>query len=376
MTDPRSHPDSRQGLRTARRIVVKIGSAVLAPEGELSPAAVARLVDDVEAVIRAGREVLLVSSGAVASGFKPLGLAKKPRTIVEKQAAAAVGQSRLMSAYSESFARHGRAVAQVLLTADDLDHRLRCLNARHTLEELLRRDIVPIINENDTVSFEEIKLGDNDNLSALVAVLMRAEALVVLSSVPGLLDRPGRVIPLVQRSDDALSHVTAARSTTGVGGMATKVAAAKLAGASGIPVVIAGGSTPGIVTRVLSGEAEGTLFEPSRARGGPARKRWIGYSARARGALLVDDGARRAIVERGASLLPAGIIAVAGSFDMGALVEVRTRAGEPFARGITSYSSDEIERIRGKKASEIAGILGYLYRDEIIHRDDMALSAG
>jgi glutamate 5-kinase len=363
----------RAGLPGARRLVVKVGSAVLAPRGELDEGAVSRLAGGIAGLTGSGREVVLVSSGAVASGYQLLGLKRKPRTIVEKQAAAAVGQQRLMRAYAEAFGARGLTVAQVLLTADDIDHRMRFLNARRTLRALLEHKVVPILNENDSVSFEEIKLGDNDNLSALVASLVQADALVILSTVPGVLARgSGEVVSVVEKPDDALAHVTKAKSATGVGGMETKVGAARTAGAAGIPTIVAGGNVEGILGRVLGGEDVGTFFVP-RGRAAALRKRWIGLSARPKGSLVVDAGARVAIVQRGASLLPSGVVGVRGEFAAGAPIEIRTRDGSVFARGICSYAADEVRLIRGCKASEIESVLGYAYADEVVHRDNLSV---
>jgi glutamate 5-kinase len=366
----------QRGLGQARRIVVKVGSAVLAAEGELDAGAVERLADDIAGVRAQKRDVVLVSSGAIACGFRKLGLDRPPKEIRRKQAAAAVGQPRLMKAYSDALGRHGVMVAQVLVTANDINHRQRFLNARHTLETLLKAGVVPIVNENDSVSFSEIKLGDNDNLSAMVANVVSADLLVMLSSVDGLLEhgQAGRVISVVPDARAALAHVGSSISGVGVGGMATKLAAAGVATAAGIGVVVAAGARPGVLQAVLRDEPIGTYFPAAAARSSrQARKRWIGFSAKVHGTLVVDEGARRAILERGASLLPSGIVRVDGRFAIGAPVEVRDARGEPIARGLVSYSSDEIDRLRGYRTSEIAERLGYAYCDEIIHRDDMAI---
>jgi glutamate 5-kinase len=355
-------------------VVVKIGSAVLAPGGELDVATVHRLAGEFAREMDAGRQLVVVSSGAVASGFRLLGLPGKPRTIVQKQAAAAIGQPRLMRAYTEGFAgaSGARTTSQVLLTADDMDHRARVLNARRTLQELLECGVVPIINENDSVAFDEIKLGDNDNLSALVASLVQADALVILSTVHGLLDSAGKIVGLIGKPEDALPHVQQGTSSTGTGGMVTKVTAARTAGAAGVPTVIAGGAVAGNLARVLAGEDVGTFFVP-RAKAAASRKRWIGFSARARGVVTVDEGAARAIRERGASLLPPGVRAVEGEFGAGALVEIRDGRGKAVARGIAAYSSQEISRLAGVKTGAIEATLGYAYAEEIVHRDNLAL---
>lgn len=370
---------SRVFPRQPRRIVVKVGSAVLAKAGMLDSTAVARLANDLAATLDADvrRRIVLVSSGAVASGFRALGLAKPPKVIADKQAAAAVGQPRLMAEYAAAFARHRtpRAVAQVLLTAEDIDHRTRFLNARHTLERLLEPGgVVPIINENDSVSFSEIKLGDNDRLSSLVASLISADLLIILSSVPGVLDRsnPRHVIPELSSFAQALSHVTAGKSDVGTGGMATKLKAACDAASVGTPVIIAGGDLPDIVQRLVRGEPLGTYFPPAPGATA-ARKRWIGFSARPKGVLRVDEGARRAVSTRGASLLPSGLTSVDGEFAVGALVELRGPDNHPFARGLASYDSHDLARLCGKKTGQIEPTLGYRYADEAVHRDDLVL---
>jgi len=380
--DQESQVESSIGL--ARRVVVKVGSAVLAQRGVLEPARVARLATDIGAALSedARRQIVLVSSGAVASGFRALGLARPPKIIADKQAAAAVGQPRLMAAYGAAFGglQPARTVAQVLLTADDIDHRARFLNARHTLERLLQSGVIPIINENDSVSFSEIKLGDNDRLSSLVASLVNADALIILSSVAGVWGahpmreaaRQPEIVPIIRSLREGLALVAPTKSETGTGGMGTKIGAACQAASLGIGVVIADGGEPGVVRRLLSGERLGTHFPPV-ARSHAARRRWIGFAARPKGTLMVDDGARRAVVSRGASLLPGGISGVKGEFAVGALVELQVERGAPFARGLVSYASADINRIKGKKGSEIEGVLGFRYADEVIHRDDLVL---
>jgi glutamate 5-kinase len=369
--------------KSPRRIVVKVGSAVLARAGILEPASVALLVADLAACLHADphRQIVLVSSGAVASGFRALGLDKPPKLIADKQAAAAVGQPRLMAEYAAAFAAATppRPIAQVLLTAEDIDHRTRFLNARHTLERLLEAGVIPIINENDSVSFAEIKLGDNDRLSSLVASLIDADLLVILSSVSGVYEggsvgagRKPRIVPVIGSLAEALAHVAPDKSSVGTGGMQTKVEAACRAAALGIPTVIAGGDQPNIVQRLLAGEEIGTSF-PAAKSSKAARKRWIGFSARSKGVLRVDDGARRALTTRGASLLPSGLKAVEGEFGVGGLVELAGPDGEPFARGLVSYPSDDLLKIRGRKAAEIEPILGYRYCDEVVHRDDLVI---
>ncbi len=376
------HAPRRQAIARSRRIVVKIGSAVIAKGGVLDPDAVLRIASDVAGLIKADprRRVVLVSSGAVASGFRALGLSRPPKDIVSKQAAAAVGQPRLMSEWSEAFARApgAKAAAQVLLTAEDIDHRTRFLNARRTLEALLESGrIIPIINENDSVSFAEIKLGDNDHLSSLVASLVHADLLIILSSISGVWAKDARpsapvIVPTIRSLNEGLALVRADRSDVGTGGMQTKITAACTAAALGTGVFIASGAQPDILHRLLSGEMLGTFFPPA-PRSTTARKRWIGFSARPRGVIRVDAGAARALRVKGASLLPSGITEVSGAFAQGSLVEILGPDKQPIARGIALYDADELRSIRGKKTAEIAAALGYRYADEAVHRDDLVL---
>jgi glutamate 5-kinase len=361
-------------LPRVRRLVVKIGSAVLAPGGSLDQLAINRLADDLALVHQSGIAVTLVSSGAVASGFRSLGLTAPPKSIAAKQAAAAIGQPRLMAAWSAALGHHGLACAQVLYTADDLENRHRFLNARRTLSELLDARVLPIVNENDTTSFDEIKLGDNDRLSALTTNLVSGDLLLILSTAHGLYEDgdPKRIIPLVVDTADAEHNVQAEKSATGVGGMATKLQAAGMAAGWGVPTIVAGGSVPGVIGRVLAGEPLGTLFQPRSARGG-ARKKWLATSARARGCLRVDDGAAKALRTRGASLLPTGITRVDGPFDRGAPVDIADQAGRVIARGLSNFASAEIDAIKGKKTAEIERTLGYLYAAEVVHRDDLVI---
>jgi glutamate 5-kinase len=360
--------------------VVKVGSAVIAPHGRLDPGAVQRLATDIAAVRAASRgtgvQTVIVSSGAVACGFRAMGLNAPPRTIALKQAAAAVGQPILMRTWSEALSAQSLQGAQVLYTADDLEHRTRFFNARRTMNELLHAGVVPIVNENDTVSFDEIRLGDNDRLSALTAALVSADLLLILSSVQGLYEggRAGRVITSVDDVAAAVRHVRAERSSTGVGGMATKVEAAGIAASWGVPTIVAGGREPGVVARVLAGEPLGTLFVP-RPRRMASTRRWLSASARPRGTITIDEGALRAITTRGASLLPSGIVRITGTFERGAPVDIADRRGKVVARGLTNFSAEELEAIRGLRSSQIDSRLGYRYADEAIHRDQMSIIA-
>ena len=357
--------------------VVKIGSVVLAPRGTLDRGAVARLAREVLEAESDGWRIVVVSSGAIACGLGPMGLREAPARIMDRQAAAAVGQQRLMAAWSEAFdAAGGRTVAQVLLTSDDIEHRARFLNARHTIERLLRAGVTPITNENDSVSFDEIRVGDNDRLGSLVAVAVGADRLVMLSSVDGLQDRTGRVVETITQMADARALIRRDTSPTGVGGMATKLDAAEIARENGVGCVIAPGGRPGALRAALRGEPVGTMIPAVGAGGRAARKRWIGYSIRARGEIHIDAGAVAALRERGASLLPSGIVAVTGEFEQGAVVELVGPDQTVVARGLASYAAGDLRRIAGRRAEEISGALGYSYCDEAVHRDDLVLIGG
>ena len=371
---------SRDFLKGASRIVVKIGSAILTgPGGELEEGVFNSLASQIARLKASGRAFAIVSSGAVAAGVRRLGLKDRPRTISEKQAAAAVGQSYLMWRYERAFGRYGQRVAQLLLTHEDLKDRRRYLNSRRTLATLLALGVIPIVNENDTVVVEEIMLGDNDNLSAMVATLMDAHLLIMLSDIDGLykgdprLDPHAQLIPLVSEIDPSLEGMAGgAGSPTGVGGMRTKLQAARGATRAGIATVIANGRARDVVPRILSGEEIGTLFLP---KGDPLskRKHWIAFVLKPRGWVVVDEGAKEALVMKGKSLLPSGIVAISGKFDIGDPIEVRDNKGRPLARGLTNYASGEINKIKGVKSKDIEEVLGYKYEDEVIHRDDLVV---
>ena len=323
---------------------------------------------------------MLVSSGAIATGMARLGLVERPRSIPEKQAAAAVGQSALMWQYEAAFGRHRIPVGQVLLTAQDISDRARYLNAKNTLLALLKFDVMPIVNENDTVAVEEIKVGDNDNLSALVASLIDADLLVLLTDVDGLYtDDPtvnarARKLETVEAVTDEIARL--ARDRTGgvsVGGMVTKLQAARKAAAAGVPMIIASGRAPGVLRRILAGEPVGTYFAPKAARL-TARKRWIAFAVPPQGKLTVDAGALQALTQHGKSLLPSGIIEVEGDFASGEVVTLLAGAtGREFARGVVNFDADEVRQIRGAKTKEIEGRLGYRSFDEVIHRDNLVI---
>ena len=368
-------------LKGVRRVVVKVGSGLItARDAGLDAARIAALADELSAVMARGKEVVLVSSGAIVAGMARLGLRERPRSIPEKQAAAAVGQSALMQHYETAFARHRRPVAQILLTQADVSARARYLNARNTLVTLLGFGVLPIINENDTVAVEEIKFGDNDNLSALVAQLVDADLLVLLTDVDGLYDADPLREPNARKLDtvEAVTPeierlVWADASRTAVGGMATKLQAAQKAAASGIPMVIASGRDAGALTRLLKGEPVGTWFAPRGDRLA-ARKRWIAFAVPPQGRLLVDAGARQALTERGKSLLPSGVIEVEGEFDAGEVVALCGEDdGKEFARGLVNFDARELRKIRRARTVEIEGLLGYKSFDEVIHRDNLVV---
>lgn len=362
-------------LTGVRRVVVKVGSAVIASGGHLQPERITALAADVRALRERGCEVIMVVSGAVACGYRALGFAKSPAAVVERQAAASIGQHRLMAVLDDVFSAHGIAVAQLLMSAEDVENRRRFLSAKHTFQMLISRGAVPIVNENDALSDDEIKVGDNDHLAALVTSVVSADLLIILSRVSGLYANGcGSVISDVHFGSDVEQHIQATLSETGVGGMGAKVSAARLAARWNTPTVIADGTTPGTLPRILAGEPVGTLFHPHGSTLN-ARKRWIAMRSRSRGAIRVDAGAQRAILEREASLLPSGVRAVIGDFAIGARVDVQTEAGETIAVGLTCYSANDIRRVAGRRAADIAAILGYVYTDEIIHRDDLVVVA-
>jgi len=369
-----------QLLKQAKRIVLKIGSSLVASrDSGLRPDRIERLADEVTAVRRSGREVLLVSSGAIVSGIKKLGLPAYPKSLPVKQAAAAVGQSRLMWAYEKAFETLGQQVAQVLLTHQDLADRARFLNSRHTLTTLIEFGVIPIVNENDTVAVDEIRFGDNDTLAAQVAHLVDADLLIILSDVDGLFTKDPRqdpdatLIPLVTEvSKDIERRAGVASTFEGTGGMATKIQAAKKVAAYGVATLIINGDRPGLLPAVFEGVEAGTLVLPKGERL-TSRKHWIAYTLRAKGKLVLDDGAVEALVRRGKSLLPSGIVQVSGEFAPGDAVACADRHGKEFAKGLVNFSSGTIARIKGLKTSEIQKVAGQQEYDEVIHRDNLVI---
>lgn len=367
-------------LRRTRRVVVKIGSSLLSTANGLDRDRIRALAAELEDLAGAEREFVLVTSGAVAAGMARLGLRDRPKTIPQKQMAAAVGQIDLMAFYEEVFAAHGRHVAQVLLTRDDLTDRRRYLNAKHTLMALLEARVLPIVNENDTVVVEEIQLGDNDNLSAALASLAEADLLVILSDVDGLFTADPNLDPTAEpirvlAADDPVAVRVAGGSAgrLGTGGMATKVEAARKAAAAGIPTVIASGRRPGVLHDVLDPAVEiGTLVLASADRLAQ-RKHWIAFTLAPRGALTLDAGAVTAILAGKRSLLPSGVREVSGSFGVGDCVRCIAPDGAEIARGLVNYSAAEIRKIQGRHTRDIDGVLGYRVTDEVIHRDDLVI---
>jgi glutamate 5-kinase len=368
----------REALPRARRVVVKIGTnALTRSTGKVHRPHLERLGAQLQA-IGEGRELVVVSSGAIALGVERLKLKERPTDIPGKQACAAVGQSRLMRAWEEVL--EPRVVAQVLLTHSDVQDRRRYLNARHALERLLHDGVVPVINENDTVSVDEIKFGDNDTLAGLVAGLVGADLLVILSDVAGLYDADPRTNPQarlvseVRRVEPALLAAAGGAGTrAGTGGMATKLRAALAVTELGARCVIAAGHEAEVLPRILAGEVVGTLFEPDAASPRHARTAWIAHALKARGTLVVDAGARTAVVDRKKSLLPSGIRQVEGNFSQGDPVDLATLEGEVFARGLAAYGADELRRLAGRRSSQIEGLLGYRGLEEAVHRDDLAV---
>jgi glutamate 5-kinase len=362
-----------------KRLVIKIGSNILASaEQGLNTKRLQAIAKDVSEVMEGGCEAVIVSSGAVAAGLKKLHLRKKPEDIKLKQAAAAIGQSSLMWAYERSFAGFDKKVAQVLLTRDDISNRSRYINAKNTLYTLMGYGVIPLINENDPVAVDEIKFGDNDMLAALVAGLVEADMLVILSDVAGLYTKdPGKkgakIVERVEKVTPDIEKMAGGKgSTVGTGGMYSKLLAAKQATGHGIPVVIMSGKKRGLLSQLLSGKKVGTYFDPRKQRMS-SKKGWIAYGVRSKGAIYLDNGAVDALTSLGRSLLPSGITKVEGSFDVGDYVRCLGRDGRKIAKGLTNYSSKDLEKIRGKKTSEIEKVLGYKYSDEVIHRDNLVI---
>ncbi|MFP4027173.1 MAG: glutamate 5-kinase [Candidatus Brocadiia bacterium] len=378
-------------VSNARRIVVKVGTNVLTgPAQSLDESRVDTLSEQIACLTDQGREIALVSSGAIGAGMAELALPDRPRTLPELQATASVGQGRLVSRYELSLHKHGIHAGQILLTRDDFDSRSRYLNASNTIHALFDADCLPVINENDTISTDEIRFGDNDLLAAFVTHMIRAELLVLLTSVPGLCaPEPypnavrsvhdnlsgdhGNVLDVVETVDEDIQKLALDETSPGgTGGMQTKLEAARIATEAGEAALIADGRTDNILLDLMNGKRLGTLFLPADERLA-SRKRWIRFSRRPKGDIFVDEGARAALEERGKSLLPSGITTVKGDFSSGDVVRIKGPDGEEFARGLTNYTAEEVDSIKGLKTSRIEPTLGHKYYDEVVHRDNLAL---
>jgi glutamate 5-kinase len=361
-------------LKNVKRLVVKVGTSTLTfPDTRLDLGRIGNLVRDLVQVKESGKEVVLVTSGAIATGMSKLGWKKRPDNIPDKQAAAAVGQTHLMRIYELMFSEYGQLVGQVLLTQGDINDRKRYINASNTISTLLQNGVIPIVNENDTVAVDEIKVGDNDTLSALLINLIKADLLIILSDIDGFYDDSGKVIDVIPAITPEIKAMAGGEgSATSVGGMITKLRAAEIVTGAGEVMIIANGKKQGIVTSILEGENEGTIFLPKGDKL-PSKKRWIAYSTHCKGTIKVDAGAKKALMSQGRSLLPSGIIDIAGDFEFGDTVRCVDENDVEFAKGLSRYSSEEIQKIKGKKTSEIEAILGQVYYDEVIHRDNLVI---
>lgn len=371
----------RAVLDQAKMVVVKVGTNVLTDDlGRLDPARLQSLADQLQRIRATGRRVVLVSSGAIGAGMGRLRMTQRPADLPHLQACAAIGQNFLMRAYQECLEKHGVTAAQILLTAGDFDSRGRYLNVRNTILTLFEWNVLPIINENDTVSVAEIRFGDNDHLAAMVTNLLRAQLLVLLTNVDGLYDGDprdpkSRKLDCVPSIDGAIMDLaSSSKSRLGTGGMRSKLRAARLATAAGESVVMANGATPGILDAIFSGQPVGTLF---LAHGGsmPSWKRWLGYTARPRGQIVVDSGARQAVERKGRSLLPIGVVQVQGEFEKGDVVSILDQDGQEFARGLVNYPSADAAKILGLRTEQIAEALGDMPYEELVHRDNLVVVA-
>ncbi|QGG47241.1 glutamate 5-kinase [Heliorestis convoluta] len=371
----------RQDLPGARRIVVKVGTSTLTyGTGKLNLEQMEKLVRQVADLANRGYQMILVSSGAVGAGMGRLGLREKPKTIPEKQACAAVGQGILLHMYEKFFAEYGHVVAQVLLTRDDLASRKRYINGGNTLEALLRMGAIPIINENDTVAVDEIRFGDNDTLSALVASLVSSDVLVLLTDIDGLYtanprtDTQATLISTVEAITPEIEAMAAgAGSDLGTGGMATKIQAARICTESGIAMIIASGAKPDVLREIMVGQEIGTLFLP-QAKPLPGYKRWLAFGSTCHGRIHIDEGAVQALVSGGKSLLPCGIVATDGLYHSGDLVSIIAPEGYEVGRGVSNYAIEQVRRIMGRQCMEIESLLGSKDYDEVVHRDNLTLT--
>jgi glutamate 5-kinase len=365
----------QQYLASIRTVVVKLGTQLLSdPEGRLDAAFIGRMAGQVAALQKRGVKVTIVSSGAIGAGLRELNLLKRPTDLAKLQAVASVGQRRLMDVWAAAFEPHRLKVGQILLTREDIDHRTRFLNLRNTIHALHELGGIPIINENDTVSTDElvkITFGDNDILAALVTHALRADLLVLLTVVDGILDASGTPVRLVESIEAARELVRIEKSALGKGGMNSKIEAARMVTESGEAMIVANGRSDHILTQILDGEPVGTLFTPA-SRKMSSRNRWIG-SARPAGTIVVDDGAARAVVQNNRSLLPAGIVAVEGDFQRGDVVAIQATDGRLLARGLSNYDARDVDQIRGKKTAEVRSLLHEGTYDEVVHRDNLVV---
>lgn len=376
--------ERRQTLSNVKKVLIKIGTGVLLGKDGLDLNVIEQLVDEIAELTKKGYQIVVVSSGAIASGMPWVGVKTYRNTLLQcipqKQAAAAIGQGRLMRIYSNAFGKHELVVAQILLSMGDLTDRKRFLNVRNTLSTLMEWRVIPIINENDTVAVDEIKFGDNDDLAAMMANIIGAQLLINLTNTKGLYDRnpagakKARLIPLVKEiTDEIEAAATAEADPVGMGGMKSKVIAARKVTAFGIPYIIAPGKIKGILRDIFAGKETGTLFLPMNEHM-KSRKYWIAFTLRSRGKLILDDGAKKAIINQGTSLLPSGVIKVEGDFHEGDTVTCVDIDATPLAKGLVNYSSSDINKIKGLKTSRIQQVLGNKPYDEIIHRDNMAVT--
>ena len=361
-------------VKKSKRIVIKIGTRVITDsDGTLDAIQIERLVSQIASLKERGLQVIIVTSGAIGAGIAQLGLKHRPQGLSQLQACAAVGQSQLMQIYNEEFKKRHFVIAQILLTAEDLRSRTRYLNARNTVFSLLDEDVIPIVNENDTVAVDEIKFGDNDRLSALVTNLVQADLLVILSDVDGLYNDRGDLIGEVTKITREIEDwCKKKRTKLGTGGMFTKIEAAKIVTRIGEGMIVANGKRKDVIIDIFSGEHIGTFFEPI-GEGLAGKKQWLAFFAKPQGNIIVDKGAHEVLVSKGKSLLAAGIIEIKGNFKVGDIVSVTDSMGTEFARGLVSYSSEEITKIKGLKTSQIHTTLGYKSHDEIIHRNNIVI---
>ena len=367
-------------FKHAKRVIVKVGSNVLTADNGLNLKAIRSISRQICTLIDEKRDVILVSSGAMASGINKVGLPKRPDEIPKRQAVAAIGQAGLIMEYEKAFARHDKQVAQILLISDDMSYRQRYLNVRNTMFTLLSWKVVPIINENDTVMVEEIKFGDNDNLAAMIALLLNADILINLTDIEGLCNKDPRIhpnatlIPTVSSiKKDIEKFAGTIPGPLGAGGMLSKIKAAKKVTSAGIPMVIANGEKPNILQRLFAGQELGTFFVPKKEKLA-SRKRWIGFSLKPKGSIVIDQGAAEALLKGGKSLLPSGIVSVEGKFTKGAPVDLKAARLGVMGTGLVNYGSEDICKIMGLKSTQIKSHLGNKPYDEVIHRDNLVIT--